>query len=611
VPHGLRQLLSTSVLTAGALLGIRADAATLSRVQSGTTAITSGSAVRAVPITAVNRNASFLVFSAAVTEGATESSTTTGQITADNELTFRRLVASSSAVAISWYVMEFSSGVVVQRGSAAVSSSSTTDVPITSTSLATSFPLVTFRNAGSGMGDSDFFRSTFSSTTNLRLLANRAPGTGSTAEWQVVSMDNVNVNAGTTTISSGATSTSPSATVDPAKTLLLYGYTFDNAGTNTSAENMVRGRIPSSSQLSFDRSAAGQATLSVHFFRVAFTDATGVQHASEPFTSSQTTRDVTIAPVDLSRSFAVAGYLGRTGRANNTTSDNPGPAWFTATFTSSTTLRLTRAEAGAAADVGWFVVSFPPPGVPPDTTVPSIDAPLASPTPNNTGAQRIFWTATDPGGSGINSLQLERSDNGGAFTPVAALTGAVTSWTQIPPVTEGSYAYRVLATDVAGNTATSAASETVVVDQTAPVISAASAEQALVASAPHLLFWEVTDAGGSGLDTMVIERRDASGGFQVMASVPATDRTLSVMPALQTATYRLTATDRAGNLSAGAIVTRSFGRPTLTLSCGATSPERAPGWILVCGWLSARVLRPHSRRSATGRRVSPPRGGPA
>ncbi len=101
-----------------------------------------------------------------------------------------------------------------------------------------------------------------------------------------------------------------------------------------------------------------------------------------------------------------------------------------------------------------------------DFIAPTVDMPIGMPNPNNTGSHAVSWTANDTGGSGIASYEVQRSFNAGAFA--AILTTSSTSFAE-SNLPEGSYVYRVRATDNAGNQGVfSPDSAPVTVDKTAP-----------------------------------------------------------------------------------------------------------------------------------------------
>ena len=112
-------------------------------------------------------------------------------------------------------------------------------------------------------------------------------------------------------------------------------------------------------EVTFDRSDDGQS-MDLTWYLIEFTDKTSVQAGSEQFGGSDTTQNVPITSVNTAKSFAVGGASMQEGRANYTSSDNPGVGWMTHELTTSTNLRITRArDDGSTAYIGWFVVTIP------------------------------------------------------------------------------------------------------------------------------------------------------------------------------------------------------------------------------------------------------------
>ena len=127
------------------------------------------------------------------------------------------------------------------------------------------------------------------------------------------------------------------------------------------AENMVRGRITATNELTFDRDDTG-SNIDLTWYLVEFTDATKVKHGTEDFAAGDSQENVTLSPsVNLASSLALGGMYMRGGKSTHDSDDNPGYGWFTFDLTADDNLQITRnASAGAAADAGWFVVEFDP-----------------------------------------------------------------------------------------------------------------------------------------------------------------------------------------------------------------------------------------------------------
>lgn len=334
--------------------------AVLKTIQSGTLNLTGTSDT--VTITSVDTTKAFLLFSTRFAEPS-PGTLVSGQVTNGTTLTFTR-ASSTGTVDIQWYVVEFTSGVSVQRGSHTLDSTEPDDVTITSVDLAKSFPVMSYRKAtSSGFGQDDFFKGRLTTSTNLEL--DMVTGNSTlTVEWQVVEYTGCSVQRGEVALSSTTSVTDTITSVDTAKSWLLFTYKCTTGASANIAQKMVRGAVTNATTLTFDKDQVGSpgVTLDISWILIEFTDDTVVQSASEDFTTGETQQDVTITSVDTARSIASAGAISYTGGMTTlSTDDNPGVASVTLEFTTATNLRLTRALTGSVtADIQWFVVEFKP-----------------------------------------------------------------------------------------------------------------------------------------------------------------------------------------------------------------------------------------------------------
>ncbi len=326
------------------------------KVQSGSATIADGNTSTTATVTAVDLSKSFLVFSLTGSDTNPNNLQVSGQITATTTLTFTR-VGTSGAVSINWYVAEFTSGATVQRGTLTPMTGTTHNVTISSVDLAKAVPIISYAKAGSTFGEDDFVKAKLTSATNLELT--RVGGADGTVEWQVVEFTNAAVQSGDVAFGAGESSKTDTLTaVDTAKSWLVHSYSSASGTSADIGQKLVRGVVTNTTTLTFDRDNTGQ-TADLTWYLVEFTDATSVQHASEPFGAGETQRDVTITAVDLTRTFAIGGLYGRGGKSPYSTADDPGVGWMTANLTTTTNLQLTRGLTGSTtADVGWFTVEL-------------------------------------------------------------------------------------------------------------------------------------------------------------------------------------------------------------------------------------------------------------
>ncbi|MEM9561346.1 MAG: hypothetical protein AAGA93_01930, partial [Actinomycetota bacterium] len=332
------------------------DPVVLDGVQSGTTTLPSGSTSVTVTIDAVDTTSSFLEFGVRGTGTEPGRLQIIGELTNSTTVTFTRDNTGVDVV-IDWSVVEFSSGVTVQRGVSSNSGGAVVDTTISAVDRSRSFVLLGgYQVDGVTFDGNDFVQASLTSATNLRLAVDFA--TPSTVPWQVITYNDATVQRGTASFgASDASATAAVSTVDTTKAWLVYNYSTTAGTTTNIGQKLVRGRITDATTLTFDRSSTGQA-VDLRWELIEFTDSTTVQHASASFGTSVSAQGVTISAVDRGRAIATGGYLGQGGRTPFASDDNPNYAWFTSELIGATELRLQRGVTGAAADLGWFVIEW-------------------------------------------------------------------------------------------------------------------------------------------------------------------------------------------------------------------------------------------------------------
>ncbi len=333
--------------------------ADLNSVQSGSDTLGAGAASKTVTISSVDTSKTFIVVSCSPDTDRPERGQISWELTDATTITIFRNASAGGAITFQWYASEFSSGVVVQRGTQ-VMDATTENVTISSVTLNKSFVLSSADQGGGAYSADDFTKSRLTTSTNLELTMDVAGNASTLLKWQVIEFTGASVQTGEvafTTADSSKTATITS--IDTGKSLLIHTQksadgTFANIG-----QKMIRGVITNSTTLTFDRDNTGQ-TMDLTWFLVEFTDGTIVQHASEAFTSGQTQKDVTISAVVLANSIALAGGMyHRGGKTPYSANDNTSVGSVECDLTTTTNLQLTRSSTGSVTcDIGWFVVEF-------------------------------------------------------------------------------------------------------------------------------------------------------------------------------------------------------------------------------------------------------------
>jgi outer membrane protein assembly factor BamB len=326
-------------------------------VQSGTATMAAG-ATLSVPITAVTLARSVLFFGVAENNVDPSNGQVRGQLTSPTNIQFNRQ-GSATTITIQWYVAEFASGVSVQRGTTAMTAT-TTNVAISNVNPAKTFVLISYQKPGAIYGSDDFVRARLTSGTNLELShAQVGGGNDGTVDWQVVTMASASVQSGDLSFAAAeASRTVAVSAVDPTRTFLVA--TWNGSGDGIGA-NFIRARVSSATQLTFDRGVTGTA-VNLTWFLVTLNDGSRVQAGNASFDAATTQVSAALSAVTPAQAVAfVSGGLrgGSTSSTGASPNDNPGVGWFTAELTSGTTLQLTRGVTGSAtAEAAWFVVEF-------------------------------------------------------------------------------------------------------------------------------------------------------------------------------------------------------------------------------------------------------------
>ena len=171
------------------LPAVSGGGAVIKSVQRGFATIPAGASSITVTINAVDTSKSFVTFNVNVTDGATDipkNSMCGSELTSTTQITFSRYAAVVSIVSIAWEVVEYLSGVLVQRGTSLITGLGVS-VPISSVALSKTHLLVSMISSSA---DNVPFRFPplcyLASATSISAVRGADYGSG-TLKWQVVS----------------------------------------------------------------------------------------------------------------------------------------------------------------------------------------------------------------------------------------------------------------------------------------------------------------------------------------------------------------------------------------------------------------------------------------
>lgn len=369
----LRWWLVPLVLVLGLALSLSVRAAVLKNVQTGTVAM--NPATRPVAITLVDPLKTFVVCQGD-TGGAGSNPTVrpTCELTNATTLTITTNVADA-AMTVRWYVVEFLSGVTVQRGlvptGTFAAGTATVPVAIAAVNLAKTFVLTTERaNSATQTIDEEWTTlAQLTTTTNLQITRVET-GVALAVAWQVIQIESASVQSATTTIANNATTATAvlGTPVDVSRTFLVFS---QNGGTALGGDETlyrVTGEITNATTLTFRRArqtGAANTQVNVAWFAVRMTDGTTVQrNLCGPSGTVATMPAVpagclTLAPA-IVPTRSVAFISARADAASGTpTADLDDTSWKSALAAGAITLTRSAGASNSTSDtVAWQVVQF-------------------------------------------------------------------------------------------------------------------------------------------------------------------------------------------------------------------------------------------------------------
>jgi hypothetical protein len=340
--------------------------------------VQSGSAINAVNgtvtvnILPVNMSRAFLMFTSRHNSSRPVGSEVRGRIAAPSQLEFIRSTDEvvPFPITIEWYVVEFKSGVKVQRGEVAQTS---TNLNIPINPVATTNQAFVTWSKSPGYADQNWnyddpFVMELTNTSNLQLRVDTASGTH-TISWQVIEFTSpmdADVQTGSTNGMNG-TSTSLNLTLQSPVNLndsfALVGYRTPAGGADVGSR-ILRAQLTDSSTLMVDRGLSGSPdNMTEIFWQIVNLDRIGeVMSGSEGFGIGENQKTVTLArSINVSRSVAFASVQAvagqNMGRSTYAGDDVPGVGSVSMNL-SANQIIMERANSSGDADIGWHVVEF-------------------------------------------------------------------------------------------------------------------------------------------------------------------------------------------------------------------------------------------------------------
>lgn len=324
---------------------------------SGTLAIADVSEVVNLT-TSVDMSKTILFFNADLDSAGTASAHITAKLTSSSQVTITR---SASVVAInySFSVVEYTSGVTVQRGTFAPGTAWSTGTTLMATvDTSKAFVIVNSRQSSRFPPREWMTRCRISSAIELTFNKSVTIG-GVTVEWQVVEYDGANIYTNYSEVNglSVGTSTSTNVTlptpVDLTKTIVIYSFQTSDASVTSSSG--YQAKFTDSSTLNFSRTGSTSLTNRISYAVIEFTDGTTVQSGENTHAAVDTQDLIDITPVSLDKSIVYVTGHDRYGAKFFGTTD---ASIIGHKFLDTDTIQFDRLNSTGIATYTWFVVEF-------------------------------------------------------------------------------------------------------------------------------------------------------------------------------------------------------------------------------------------------------------
>jgi hypothetical protein len=344
--------------------------AVVKSIQANTQTIPA-SGVANIAITSVNTASTFVLCQNDTVAGLADSRALC-ELTSATNLRITIFNAAGTEV-VQWHVVEFSSGVTVQRspvgGTLLAAGTATFPVPIAAVNLAQTFVLIS-ENMSSNSANIDeqwTVRAQLTSTTNLQLTRD-ATGTAINVAWQVIQIASAAVQSGTATIAVNTTTVTAALNppVDLARTFLVFSRSGGSSSSGVEVLYQTTGEITNATTLTFTRAFGfnfANLQVDIAWFAVRMTDGTAVQRGLQGPSgiggASATMNAPLATAVVINRSVPFISVRGDPATGSFQT-DLDDTSW-RAALNTTTNLRLTRAALGTNstnATVAWQVVQF-------------------------------------------------------------------------------------------------------------------------------------------------------------------------------------------------------------------------------------------------------------
>lgn len=335
--------------------------ATIKAVQTGTVSFLATDTSKTATITAITTANSVLYLTHSGNNSTQPAQNSVrGAVTNTTTLTFTRTgTGTGFTLQVEFFLVEFTSGVTVQRGSQNLGDAASANVTITTSSLTTSWSVCSWSLDGFGMHQDNFVSHYLSTTTNLAIVRGTT-GDYLIVEWQVVTYDNATVQqVSKSLLTTDTTNTSTITSVTTTKTFLEFSYlTGTGAGQNNYCWNSY---LTNATTITYSRITASPSATTRDYV-ISISDAIAVQRGEKALADGTATGTNALTAIVIANSFAHSLNTPGICKNNDTEADN---CWNTdmfgvkLKFNSTTQLNFARNNSSWDVTCSWEVVEWP------------------------------------------------------------------------------------------------------------------------------------------------------------------------------------------------------------------------------------------------------------
>lgn len=340
--------------------------AVIKQVYKGSTTLNNSQTSVTVTLSeAVDTTKSFLHFSIRTNVNDIEipSAIVMGVLTNSTTLTFSRAAANSAVTnIISWQIIEFYSGVTVQRGTVNLNASSV-NVAISSVDLTKTFAICTIRSGGTLSYDSfnseESVRIQLTNATTLTLSISQSSSFSQTVSWQVIEYDACTVQQIDYTVAWNTQVDNISiSSINTTRTFICGSFTTSE-GQLAGADMYNFYLLDSSTIRIFKAGATSASNQPWTFFVVEFYEnEANVLNLNTAISTTDTTVNVSINEINIYNSFASINSGYHTFGAINDVNDQLSRMCFTIALISPTEVQCYRTNSVSVGNIYFQIVEF-------------------------------------------------------------------------------------------------------------------------------------------------------------------------------------------------------------------------------------------------------------